>query len=270
MRIRAALRATMSVVALSIACSQGAGAWPHLFSSREDEDIKSPLPPTYKDISLPFEQRVDDLISRMTLEEKASQLVNASRPIPRLGIPGYNWWNEALHGVARNGGATVFPQAIALGATFDPALIPDAIEELLRLTSPVQGLARTTTRDVEIDGTTIPAGRRVMLLYAAANRDPRVYGADAACRYHYKISARAVGRQRVGGLSAGHGPRHAGRQLPARHRQHAGVRTRRRHPVGQRLRLRRPLLRDPLSRATDAPRPGSGLECARPSAASCR
>jgi hypothetical protein len=61
----------------------------------------------------------------------------------------------------------------------DPALIPDAIEELLRLTSPVQGLARTATRDVEIDGTTIPAGRKVMLLYAAANRDPRVYGADA-------------------------------------------------------------------------------------------
>jgi beta-glucosidase len=118
----------MSVVALSIACLQGAGAWPHLFSSREDEDIKSPLPPTYKDISLPFEQRVDDLISRMTLEEKASQLVNASRPIPRLGIPGYNWWNEALHGVARNGVATVFPQAIALGATFDPALIHDMAE----------------------------------------------------------------------------------------------------------------------------------------------
>jgi beta-glucosidase len=121
----AALRAAVSAVALSIACSRGAGAWPHLFSSQDDRGTKLPPPPAYKDIALPFEQRVDDLISRMTLEEKASQLVNAARPIPRLGIPGYNWWNEALHGVARNGVATVFPQAIALGATFDPSLIHD-------------------------------------------------------------------------------------------------------------------------------------------------
>jgi cytochrome P450 len=61
----------------------------------------------------------------------------------------------------------------------DPTLIPDAVEELLRLTSPVQGLARTTTRDVEIDGTTIPAGRKVLLLYGSANRDPLKYGPDA-------------------------------------------------------------------------------------------
>ena len=57
--------------------------------------------------------------------------------------------------------------------------MPDAVEELLRLTSPVQCLARTTTRDVELHGTAIPAGRRVLLLYGAANRDPRRYGADA-------------------------------------------------------------------------------------------
>lgn len=61
----------------------------------------------------------------------------------------------------------------------DPALIPDAVDEMLRLTSPVQGLARTVTREVTIDGTTIPAGRKVMLLYGAANRDPREFGADA-------------------------------------------------------------------------------------------
>ncbi|MFI5776890.1 cytochrome P450 [Nocardia sp. NPDC051570] len=62
----------------------------------------------------------------------------------------------------------------------DPGLIPGAIDEFLRLTSPVQGLARTTTRDVEIEGVTIPAGRRVLLLYAAANRDEREFGSDAA------------------------------------------------------------------------------------------
>lgn len=62
----------------------------------------------------------------------------------------------------------------------DPEGIPDAVEELLRLTSPVQGLARTTTRDVTIGDTTIPAGRRVLLLYGSANRDERQYGPDAA------------------------------------------------------------------------------------------
>jgi cytochrome P450 family 130 len=61
----------------------------------------------------------------------------------------------------------------------DPSLMPDAIEELLRLTSPVQGLARTTTRDVVIDGSTIPMGRKVLLLYGAANRDPREFGPNA-------------------------------------------------------------------------------------------
>jgi len=82
-------------------------------------------PPKYTDPTLPVDVRVDDLVSRMTLEEKASQLVNQARAIPRLGVPAYNWWSEALHGVARNGKATVFPQPIGLGATFDPPLIHD-------------------------------------------------------------------------------------------------------------------------------------------------
>jgi len=77
----------------------------------------------YMNPSLPIDQRVDDLVSRMTLEEKASQLVNQARAIPRLGVPAYDWWSEALHGVAREGIATVFPQAIGLAATWDPDLI---------------------------------------------------------------------------------------------------------------------------------------------------
>lgn len=81
---------------------------------------QQPKPP-YLDTSLPLDQRVNDLISRMTLEEKVSQMMNAAPAIPRLGIPEYDWWNEALHGVAF-GIATVFPQAIGLGATFDPQL----------------------------------------------------------------------------------------------------------------------------------------------------
>ena len=77
----------------------------------------------YLNPELPLDLRVDDLISRLTLEEKVSQMMNAAPAIPRLGIPQYDWWNEALHGVAVSGIATVFPQAIGLGATFDPPLI---------------------------------------------------------------------------------------------------------------------------------------------------
>ncbi|MDQ5822691.1 MAG: glycoside hydrolase family 3 C-terminal domain-containing protein [Chloroflexota bacterium] len=79
--------------------------------------------PTYLDTSLPFAERVRDLITQMTLEEKIGQLQNNTQGVPRLGIPAYNYWNEALHGVARNGRATIFPQAIGMAATWDPALI---------------------------------------------------------------------------------------------------------------------------------------------------
>lgn len=77
----------------------------------------------YWDASLPIEDRVNDLVARMTLEEKASQMQYTAPAIPRLGIPAYNWWNEALHGVARAGYATVFPQAIGLAATWDTELM---------------------------------------------------------------------------------------------------------------------------------------------------
>ncbi len=77
----------------------------------------------YLDPAQPIERRVDDLVGRMTLEEKASQLVNRTRAIPRLGVPEYNLWSEGLHGVANNGIATVFPQAIGLAATFDAPLV---------------------------------------------------------------------------------------------------------------------------------------------------
>lgn len=79
--------------------------------------------PVYLDPSQPVQLRVDDLVSRMTLEQKASQLVNQSRAIPQLQVPEYDWWSEALHGVARAGTATVFPEPIGLAATFDPSLI---------------------------------------------------------------------------------------------------------------------------------------------------
>ncbi len=77
----------------------------------------------FRDISLPVESRVNDLVSLLTLEEKVQQMQSQAPAIPRLGIPAYNWWSECLHGVARNGNATVFPQAIGMAATWDPALI---------------------------------------------------------------------------------------------------------------------------------------------------
>jgi beta-glucosidase len=78
---------------------------------------------TYQDRAQPIEKRVDDLLSRMTLEEKASQLLSASPAIDRLGVPAYDWWNECLHGVARAGRATVFPETIGVAATWDTNLV---------------------------------------------------------------------------------------------------------------------------------------------------
>lgn len=78
----------------------------------------------FQDYNLPFDQRVNDLVSRLTLEEKVAQMVNSAPAIPRLGIPAYDWWNETLHGVARTPyNTTVFPQAIAMAATFSPDAI---------------------------------------------------------------------------------------------------------------------------------------------------
>lgn len=84
--------------------------------------------PAYQDQSLSFEERARDLVSRMTLDEKVTQMMHSSPAIPHLGIPSYNWWNEALHGVARAGVATMFPQAIGMAATFDEDLLYKAAD----------------------------------------------------------------------------------------------------------------------------------------------
>jgi len=78
--------------------------------------------PAYLNPSLPAEQRATDLVKRMTLAEKATQLVNQARAIPRLKVPAYDWWSESLHGVAVDG-TTEFPEPVGLGATFDTAAI---------------------------------------------------------------------------------------------------------------------------------------------------
>ncbi|WP_229239692.1 glycoside hydrolase family 3 C-terminal domain-containing protein [Echinicola soli] len=80
---------------------------------------------SFLDIDKNFEERVDILVNQMTLEEKVSQMMNDSPAIPRLKVPQYNWWNECLHGVARAGYATVFPQSISVAASFDKNLLSE-------------------------------------------------------------------------------------------------------------------------------------------------
>ena len=78
---------------------------------------------SYLDTSLSFAERAKDLVGRLTLEEKVGLMNHPAHGIPRLNIPAYNYWSEALHGVGRSGRATVFPQAIAMAATWDKELI---------------------------------------------------------------------------------------------------------------------------------------------------
>ncbi|MCL4538485.1 MAG: glycoside hydrolase family 3 C-terminal domain-containing protein [Bacteroidetes bacterium] len=94
-------------------------------TSWAQDSVKSPQKtvPAYLDTNLTFQQRAADLVSMMTLKEKISQMQNGAAAIPRLGVPAYNWWSECLHGVANNGIATVFPQAIGMAATWNPKLI---------------------------------------------------------------------------------------------------------------------------------------------------
>ncbi len=86
--------------------------------------------PAFRDSRLPLEKRVEDLLNRLSLEEKISLMGYNARPVERLGIPAYNWWNEALHGVARAGEATVFPQAIAMAATFNDSLLHEVADAI--------------------------------------------------------------------------------------------------------------------------------------------
>ena len=84
----------------------------------------------YRDESLDFKERARDMVSRMTVEELAGQMLYGAAKIERLGVQFYNWWNEGLHGVARAGMATVFPQAIGLAAAFDDGLVGEMAEAI--------------------------------------------------------------------------------------------------------------------------------------------
>ena len=105
----------------------------------------------YQDPSLPAEVRARDLCSRLTLEEKASLMKNASPAIERFGIPQFDWWSEALHGIARNGFATVFPATIGMAASFDDELFskcltPPATRLVQKLTPPGTPASSSATK----------------------------------------------------------------------------------------------------------------------------
>jgi beta-glucosidase len=104
-----------ALLALALACGWMATAFAQGAAEQPSLAFKNP--------SLPIERRVDDLVSRMTLEEKVSQMRDHAVAIPRLGIPKYDWWNEGLHGVAFAGYATNFPQVIGMAATWDTSLV---------------------------------------------------------------------------------------------------------------------------------------------------
>lgn len=115
------MRKSILLTLFSLVSTLGCVARSHFTMRDNAEDPNA----RYFDTTAPIEERVADLAGRMTLDEKISQLMNNSPGIDRLGVPACNWWNECLHGVARAGRATVFPQAIGMAATFDEPLMRD-------------------------------------------------------------------------------------------------------------------------------------------------
>ncbi len=111
------------LLATSLVFSATSAALPAQQSANEKQNPCGAEPCPYLNRALTAEDRAKDLVSRMTLEEKVGQMQDVAPAIPRLNVPAYNWWNEALHGVARNGFATNFPQSIGLAATWDTALM---------------------------------------------------------------------------------------------------------------------------------------------------
>ena len=157
----------------------------------------------YLNKNLSPEQRAEDLVSRLTLTEKASLMDYNSAAIPRLGIPAYNWWNEALHGVARNGYATMYPMPIGMASSFDPQLI----EEVFTSVSDEARVKYRLARTIETRDNMQYAGLTFWTPNINIFRDPRwgrgmeTYGEDP---YLTGVLGSAVVRGLQGDFSDGH------------------------------------------------------------------
>ena len=124
-----------------------------------------------------FERRAADLVGRMTLEEKVSQMMDRAPAIERLGIPEYNWWNEGLHGVARSGLATVFPQAIGFAATWNDSLV-------LRMASVISDEFRAKLAQEKLIDVTLPDGHTLPVRSEGQGQDRRSDFAPFSLRDH--------------------------------------------------------------------------------------
>lgn len=113
----------MKLIRLAVSILISLIAYYTFAQSSDSRSASTESKPLYLDPNTPLEQRVGDLVSRMTLDEKIAQMQDNAPAIPRLGVPAYGWSNEALHGVANGGKATVFPQAIGMAATWDTHLL---------------------------------------------------------------------------------------------------------------------------------------------------
>lgn len=132
----------------------------------------------FRDPSLPVEVRVKDLVGRLTVEEKISLLGFNSKAVPRLGIPAYNWWNEALHGVARAGKATVFPQAIGMAATFNDQLLNEVANAISTEARAKYNMATAKDRRLQYMGLTFWSPNINIFRDPRWGRGQETYGED--------------------------------------------------------------------------------------------
>ncbi len=134
--------------------------------------------PLFRNTNEPQEKRVADLLSKLTLEEKISLLGYKSNAIPRLNIPAYNWWNEALHGVARAGLATVFPQAIGMAATFNDSLVQEVADAISTEARAKYNLSTAAGRHIQYMGLTFWSPNVNIFRDPRWGRGQETYGED--------------------------------------------------------------------------------------------
>ncbi|MBS7564860.1 glycoside hydrolase family 3 C-terminal domain-containing protein [Mucilaginibacter sp. Bleaf8] len=144
--------------------------------------------PVYKDEQQPLDKRVQSLINTLTLEEKASLMGYRSKEVPRLGIPAYNWWNEGLHGVARAGQATVFPQAIALAATFNEDLVHQVASTISTEARAKYNLGVQKDRHLQYMGLTFWSPNINMFRDPRWGRGQETYGEDPYLTAHMGVA----------------------------------------------------------------------------------